>query len=459
MVVDEPFRVTVRAPEALHAGLSPAAADRVGSALSGVLDELGASRLMAVDLVVGPRIELEAGGHVCGCPDELVTRARAYTLGSAALGGDDDHDLSREASDELLELTCGTLLAEHPGLLHPHPPRPVPDAIELLVEPGYLRELSHIGAMAENFPFMRDGLFVELGLRLPPILLVPDETLRPRAFAVRIGHKRAIPLMGLPDGTLLVNDTKERLELMALGGTYETAWNPATWQPGTLARGADANALEDAGLTTWNHTGYMILALAAVIRRNAHLLLTAEALERSLDSFKQAFPALTEGLDGRSDALLSALQTLLEDQVSIRDMYTISERVLYHEALQEEDPGLDLVSAVRRGLVEAIAHKLTRGTGTLVAYLVDPALEHEVEEAAADPGWPYTGLVEELGAVLALEMGHLPPTAQVPVILTRDEIRVSLRDALRVRHPRTTVVGYGDLPEHCNVQPVARLAR
>jgi type III secretory pathway component EscV len=458
MVVDEPFRVTVRAPEALHAGLSPAAADRVASALSGVLDELGASHPTAVSLAVGSRIELEAGGHVCGCSDELVTRARAYVLGSAALGGD-DNELSPEASDELLELVCGTLLAEHPGLHRPLPPTPEPDAIELLVEPGYLRELSRIDAMAENFSFMRDGLFMELGLPVPPILLVPDDTLRLRAFAARIGHKRTIPLIGLPDGALLVNDTTEHLVLMALGGTYESCINPATWQVGTLARGADAPALEAVGLTTWDHAGYVILAVADMIRRNAHLLLTADALEASLETFKQAFPALGEGLNGRSEELLPALQTLLADQVSIRDMYRISERVLHHEALQEEEPGLPVVSAVRRGLMGAIAHKFTRGTGTLVAYIVDPALEREVEEAAADPRWPYTDLGHELGAVLAQEMGHLPPTAQVPVILTRDDIRVALRDALRVRQPRISVVGYGDLPEYCNVQPVARLAR
>jgi type III secretion protein V len=290
-------------------------------------------------------------------------------------------------------------------------------------------------------------------------LLVPDETLRPRAFAVRIGHKRSIPLIGLPDGALLVNDTKERLELLGLGGNYETARSPATWQPATLARGVDAQVFEDAGLTTWDQPGYVILALASVIRRNAHLLLTAETLQRSLDILKRAFPALTEGLDGHFDDLLSGLQALLEDEIGIRDMWTISERVLHYEALLEEDPDLELVSAVRRGLKDSIAYKLSRQSETLVAYLVDPALEREVEVAAADPAWPYTELGAELGAVLALEKEHLPPTAQVPVILTRDDVRVPLRDALRLREPRTKVVGYGDLPEQYNVQPVARLTR
>jgi flagellar biosynthesis component FlhA len=458
MVVDEPLRVIVSAPERLYASLSRTAADRVAAALTGVLDELGTSRRASVDLIVGPRIQLEAGGRVCGCPDELQARARAYALGSAALGGEDE-DLSSEASDELLELVCSSMLAEHPGLLHPRPPRPVPDAIELLVEPGYLRELSHLDRMAENFPFMRDGLFVELGVLLPSILLVPDETLRPRAFAVRIGHKRTIPLIGLADGVLLVNDTKERLELMSLEGTYENSRNPATWQPAALARGVDAQDIEDSGSTTWDHPGYLILALADAIRTNAHLLLTPDALQRGLDSFKQAFPALTDGLEGRSDVLLNALRSLLEDQVSIRDMYTISEAVLHHEALQEEDPGLEVVSCVRRGLVEMIAYKFTRGTGTLVVYLFDPALEREVAAAATDPDWPYTALGEELGDILASETAHLPPTAQMPVILTRDDIRVALRDALHIRRPRLGVVGYGDLPEHCNVQPVARLSR
>lgn len=457
MMIDQALRVTVRMPEALHASLSSAAADRVAAALSGVLEALGDSRPTDVELVVGSRIELEVGGRRCGCPDELLIRARAYTLGSPLLA--DDHPRSGEPDDELLELVCGLLLAEHIDLLDPALPRPTPDAIELQVESSYLRELSRVDTMAEKFSFIRDGLFVELGLLLPPILLVPDATLRRRAFRVRIGHKRDIPLVGLPDGTLLVNDTTERLEVRDFGNKYESSRNPATWQPGTVMHGADTAALAVAGLTTWDHADYVILALADEIRRSAHLLFTAKALEQSLGTFKPSFPALVEGMDGRSDALLPTLQSLLEDQVSIRDMPTICEQVMHYEALREENPDLDLVSAVRRGLVDAIAHQRTHGTGTLVVYLIDPVLERQIGEAATHPSWPYTDLGDEIGTILALELGHLPPTARAPVILTRDEIRPALRNAVRIRQPRMAVVGYGDLPEHCNVQPVARLSR
>ena len=56
------------------------------------------------------------------------------------------------------------------------------------------------------------------------------------------------------------------------------------------------------------------------------------------------------------------------------------------------------------------------------------------------------------------ELSSLPLTAQVPVLLTRQEVRRPLRALLRSEFPEITVLSYGDLPPHYNVQPVARIS-
>jgi type III secretory pathway component EscV len=465
MGTNSPIRpVTIRLPASLHAGATASAAARVEAALGALLSDMGVAGTVAVGLVAGSRFELEIDGHVCGCPSELLAQAFAYATGSAALPDHTRIDgelagLEPAAIDELIELACCALLSEHPAALEPDVPSLAADAIDLLVEPGYLRELSYLDATATTFAFMREGLFVELGLPVPAVRLVADPSLRPNGFAVRVGYKRAVPWIGLPAGTLLVNATAERLGFLALDAQDATI--PASRQPAALVRAADAQTLEASGLTTWDQLGYLVLVLAEGVRRNAHVLLTRKVLSETLGRLEPAFPVLTQAVRDQDglDVMLPALQDLLEDQVSIRNMPRIIELLLHHEALQEEEPDVNLVSTLRRGLADEIGFKFARGTATLVAYILDPAIEEEVVEAAADPRWPYTELADEIRAILAAELSHLPRTAETPIVLTRDDVRVGLRSALRVGLPRISVLGYGDLLPSRNVQPVARLSR
>src|SRR3954452_253788 len=190
MAVEVPIHpVTVRMPEALHSRVTPGASAKVESALDLLLGDIALAGRTAVELAPGPRFEVQAHGGVCGCPEVLVAQARAYVTGSDAVSDEDLTGLEPAASDELLELVCGAVLSEHPRMLGPSHELRSPVAIDLLVEPAYLRELSCVSGIDESFVFMRDGLFVELGLPVPPIRLVPDDSLRPNGFALRIGHK------------------------------------------------------------------------------------------------------------------------------------------------------------------------------------------------------------------------------------------------------------------------------
>ena len=113
-----------------------------------------------------------------------------------------------------------------------------------------------------------------------------------------------------------------------------------------------------------------------------------------------------------------------------------------------------LAEAARAALSRRIRHKYTRGTNTLVVYLLD----HEVESRLQDPA---ALTAEERAALLDMistELAFLPPTAQTPVILTRAPIRARLRSVIKHAFPRLSVVAYDELPSALNVQPIARLS-
>ena len=191
--------------------------------------------------------------------------------------------------------------------------------IDLHIEPAYLHTLSAAQGV-ELFPFMRSGLFDELGLTLPSFRFRPDPSLRPNGFAFRINALLTPPRIGLSKGTILVNDTAERLALMNVAA--EPAVNPATKQPGALVTDDHEESLDAAGLTTWDPFQFLILCFAADIRRRAHVFMTSDLAASMLDQVGAAFPALVEAVRTRTgaDALAPVLRELLRDGVPLRNL-------------------------------------------------------------------------------------------------------------------------------------------
>jgi len=325
-----------------------------------------------------------------------------------------------------------------------------PGELEILIDPEYLRDLtSGDGATDDLFPFARDGLFVELGVALPAFHFRRDPTLRPGGFAFRLAGHDVPPRIGLAAGTILVNDTVEQLRLLNVQA--EASANPATGAPGSIAPAEHDEMLVAAGLTTWTPMGYLILCFADAVRQHAYRYVTTALLGEILESAGRAWPDLEE----MAASLLPPVETtevlrdLVRERVSIRNQHRILELLL--RWMTEDAPPEDRLGYVRAGLAEQIASGAARGTRTLVAYLIDPELEEEFTDAPGQAG----GRLRE---AVTRELASLPRTAQVPVMLSQDSIRMRVRDALLPKFPRLLVLGYRDIPATFNIQPVARIS-
>ncbi len=337
-------------------------------------------------------------------------------------------------------------------------------------------------ALAE---LLDDGLYYELGLMTPlPELEVdpamPADRLRiwindlPLPLQPMIGHDQ-----------VLVNDTPERLRLLDLQGS---AWtNPANGSRGTLLPAADVARARDAGLTTWDAAGYLVLALAAAMRRHAALLWSNEATEAALDAVGAAQPALVGAWRDRfSVPLLTALlRRLLDEQVAVRRLRTVLEAMLAVQgvALVEEvdrivfpplqghlwvgesgrpqaaerGAALDLdawVEQVRGALARSLARKFANGQHTLMVYLLSPALERKLRERPA----LLEGAEGHLKLVAALHdaIGD-SATGQPPVMLTARSARAALHRLLAADWPDLVVLAYEELPPEMSIQPLARV--
>jgi FHIPEP family len=478
--------------------------------LSALLRELGLDLVPVVELHADPSpprghiIRVEVAGQPCRLPRTAVGEAFAYVEGTPMvadepgaaaildrLGGPGRGGTERLG--ELLGLACRVAVSAQPDVLLPGDPvapalalgmsiagrdaaalresfraGPVEPliaelaapAIGLIVEPEYFRMLTMDGNGGELFPFMRDGLFVELGFSLPRMHVEYDRSLRPAGFAFRFNAVRTLPRIGLDLETILVNDTTERLALMNVEGRPTV--NPGTYQPAAIVAREHREFLEAAGLTVWDPFGYFILALASAIRRNAHALMTMTAADAMTEQLSRAFPAITDAasLFGIPGFLAPTLRELLRDRVSIRNLRRILELLVRGVTAPGETGTADPVSLVRSGLADQITHTLARQADTLVVYLLDPQIDDAIAGRGRGiaAGWSDETVTERLCDAVYAELTQLPRTASTPVVLTGAQLRSSIRARLRHEFPDLAVVSYDEIPDSFNIQPLARIS-
>ncbi|WP_257458598.1 type III secretion system export apparatus subunit SctV [Archangium lipolyticum] len=314
----------------------------------------------------------------------------------------------------------------------------------------------------ELIPFMRDGLFVELGVRFPGVRARGNPNLPPGSYQIQINE---VPLVTgqVQIGNVLVNDTVERLKLMNIQG-YESI-NPATRQPAAWVPEQHKEMLEAAGLTTWDVPGYIILHLAAVLRRQAREFVGVQETQSMLDQLEKAFPAIVKEVVPKVVSVLKLtdiLGRLVEEEISIRDLRGILQALA--EFGQVEADNVMLTEHVRSSQRRYVSHKYARGTGTLVVYLLDPQIEEAIRGSikrtssgthlALEPD-----IAQEIVQAVKSECGHLPPSAQRPVILTAMDIRRYVRKLLEYEfNPPFSVVSFQELSPDLNIQPVARIS-
>jgi type III secretion protein V len=273
-----------------------------------------------------------------------------------------------------------------------------------------------------------------------------------------------IPLvMGSVDkNKCLVNDTPDRLRL--LGIEAEPAQNPANGNACGWISMEQRKLAEDAGLTTWDAPGYIVLHLSAVLRKNAAEFVGIQETQNMLEQLEQAFPALVKEVVPKAVSpfqLTDILRRLVEEEISIRDLRNIL------QALAEwgpvENDTVMLTEYVRAALKRYISHKYTRGQSTLIVYLLDPQIEETVRSSVQHTSsGSYLALepeiTQEILAAVRNEVGNLPPSAQQPVVLTTMEIRRYFRKLVELEFPHLAVLSYQELSPEMNIQPIARIS-
>lgn len=316
--------------------------------------------------------------------------------------------------------------------------------------------------LSELIPMMRDGLFYELGIKFPGVRVRGNEVnLLPGSYIVYINE---IPIS---KGTIeinhhLANDTPEKLRLLGIDGT-PTA-NPATGAGNTFIPKEKAELARQAGIATWDCASYMVLHLSAVLRKNASEFIGIQEVQNMLDQLEQAYPALVKEVVPKTVTvfqLTDILKRLVDEGISIRDFRTILQSLAEWGPIESNT--IALAEHVRASLKRYISHKYTGGQNTLVVYLLDPHIEDAVRSSIQHTSQGnYIALEPEITqdilSAVRKEIGHMPASAQQPVVLTTQDIRRYFKKLAELEFPNLAVLSYQELSSDIHIQPIARIS-
>ncbi|HEX7083884.1 MAG TPA: flagellar biosynthesis protein FlhA [Gaiellaceae bacterium] len=302
------------------------------------------------------------------------------------------------------------------------------------------------GGLLARVGLVRRQIAADLGIVIAPVRIHDDAALESHEYVMKVRGAEVARGKLLPGHRLAMNPG-DALEGLAGIPTVEPAFGlPAVWIEDRVR--AEAEAL---GYTVVDGESVIVTHLTEIIRRHADELLTRQETKKLLDELKDENAAAVEEIVPDKlgvGEVQRALQHLLREGVSIRDLGTILEAI-GDRALLTRDPA-QLAEAARQALGRTITASFLDEEKTLRAISLDAALEHEVADSLAQtPEGEVLGLDPARARALLGSLGEhvdrLAASGRRPVVLCSSRVRRHIRRLVEQSFPQLAVVSYNEI--------------
>jgi len=318
------------------------------------------------------------------------------------------------------------------------------DPLELALSPDLVDLVDPTGGdLLDRVRALRRKMALELGIVMPPVRTRDDLDLPLSAYAIRISGVDTATGQAPPGTVLAIGDNLHGLPGRA--GTEPVFGLPGKWVPAEMHYQAEMS-----GATVVDRASVIITHLAEVVRSNASRLLGREDVRALTEVVKRTHPVVVEEL---TPALLSlgqvqrVLQTLLEDNVPIRDLVRIFEALSLRAKISTDHDGL--VEAARAALGPAIAARHANA-GTLAVLTLDPQLEHALlESLRPGEGGNFLAIDSMHAEAIVGDVTRLATAAEdhgaSPVLACSPQLRPPLNRLLRAGARKEPVLSYPEI--------------
>ncbi len=308
------------------------------------------------------------------------------------------------------------------------------------------------GELLSRIKGVRKKLSQEIGFLVPSVHIRDNLDLLPNAYR--------ITLMGVPVGEAEVQPDRE----LAInpGQVFGKLEGIETKDP---AFGLDAVWIETSKKDHAQTLGYTVVDASTVVathlnqilQKHTHELIGHEDVQTLLDKLAEKSPKLVEGLVPGTvtlNILLKVLQSLLSEQVPVRDMRSIAEALAAHPEKSQDPAGLTAV--VRVALSRQIVQDLVGADVDIPVISLDPGLEQlllqSVQQAqkagAGDGSFIEPSLAERLQRSLVEAAQKQEMAGKTVILLVAAPLRAMLAKFMRPSIPDLNVLAYNEIPDN-----------
>ena len=342
---------------------------------------------------------------------------------------------------------------------------PIPEKVESILpldvmelEVGYelipLVDADRNGELLERIKSIRRQFALEMGFIVPPLHIRDNLQLKSNEYAVLIKGvdiARGSIMMGR---ILAMNPGTTDREIDGINTTEPTFGLPAVWVPSSKKQEAQM-----AGYTVVDPATVITTHIKETIKRHAHEIMGRQETQALLEKFKETNPKVVEELIPNALTLgkvQRVFQNLLREQISIRDLRTILEKLSDYASLSQ-DPDV-LTEYVRQGLARPITKQYQSNDGTLSVMTLDRGIEDAIEGSIQR---------SEGGAFLALEpnvaerfltrlkamIENITPNIETsPVLLASPGLRMHIRKFTERFLPELVVISHSEVASSVQIK-------
>ncbi len=313
------------------------------------------------------------------------------------------------------------------------------------------------GQLMARIKGIRKKISQDLGFLIPPVHIRDNLDLSPTAYQITLFGVTFGEAEIYPDRMMAINPGQVFGELDGIKGHDPAFGLDAVW--------IDANQKDHAqaqGYTVVDVDTVIATHLSKILQSHSHDLLGREEVQQLLDNLSKTAPKLVEGLVPDMLPLGSVqkvLQNLLEENVPIRDVRTITEAISEQAARNPEADAL--TAATRMALSHSIIQNINGIKPDLPIITLDPELEQillQTLQATGEGGASLEpGLAENMHKNLKDAAERQEMTGESSILVVQAGLRTWISRFIRHSIPTLNVLSYNEIPDDKQIRIVANV--
>ncbi|MEI0531310.1 flagellar biosynthesis protein FlhA [Brachyspira pilosicoli] len=242
------------------------------------------------------------------------------------------------------------------------------------------------GDLIHRVTQVRRELALEIGLSVPPVRIVDNQTIEPDEYIISINNTEMARGFVRPNMLLALNANSNE------GPTAdcESVKDPAFGLPAYWIRVADRDVADRKGFMLFDPTAVIATHFTETIKRNANLLIGREEVQNMLDRIKDDNKALVSEIlaskphnESPLGYIQKVLQNLLQEEIPIRNSVAILEGIADAITIMGSEQATELV---RSRLAPQISQLIADDQRNIRVITLSQQLQNNIAQNLADSG-------------------------------------------------------------------------